>query len=183
MTACGDLNLPSDTTRSSDELLVLQLQSSAPPVADAGFYVSNARLTIQRLQHNDPFNTLYAELRFPRGALESLNGQPLAPDDSVLVSVLPRSDAFGLVLSPTGLEFAAGARPSVTFSYARYGDLGVTDTSGAYPSRAAYAAALRLWREVTPDLWDEVDGSGPAGTDAVAGTLAVPGEFVVAASR
>lgn len=180
--ACGDLAPTGEPTLSTEELLILPTQASAPAVTQSSFYLSNARATVRLLLHNDAFNTLYLELRAPTGSLSSLNDQPLAPDDSVVITVQPRSGGYGLVLSPNGLEFTA-ARPTATFSFALYGDLALADGSAAYASRSEYADALALWFEITPGRWRRVSDSGLDGADAVTGRLAQPGTYAVAAPR
>ena len=179
--ACGDLGPVEDTTLSTQELLVLPTQASAPTVSPSSFFVPNSGTTVRRLLHADAFNTLYLELRFPSGSLGSLNDQPVAAGDSVLVTAQPRLGGYGLVLSPGGVEFTS-VRPAATFSFALYGDLTVADGSG-YASRADYAAALALWFEITPGRWRRVSGSGFDGADAVSGAVAEPGTYVVAAPR
>ncbi len=180
--ACGDLGPVDDPTLSTRELLVLPTQAGAPAVSQSSFFVPNNATTVRRLLHADAFNTLYLELRFPNGSLRSLNDQPVAADDSVAVTVQPRSGAYGLVLSPNGMEFTS-ARPAATFSFALYGDLAVADNSATYASRSEYANALALWFEITPGRWRRVIGSGFDGGDAVAGAVAEPGTYVVAAPR
>ncbi len=181
--ACGDLDLTDDTTVSTQELLILATQASAPAVPQSSFFVFNAGTTVRRLLHSDASNTLYLELRFPSGSLASLNGQPLGAADSVLATAQPRAGGYGLVLSPTGLEFMSTLRPSTTFSFALYGDLGVADGSATYATRSEYAAALALWFEITPGRWRRVSGSGFDGSDGVTGNIAEPGTYVVAAPR
>ena len=56
--ACEDLPLGTQTLPLSD-LLVLPLQSSATPPAERSFYVSNGRITVERLTHTDGFNNLH----------------------------------------------------------------------------------------------------------------------------
>ncbi len=180
--ACSDLGPVEDTTLSTQELLVLSTQASTPSVSQSSFLVPNNATTVRRLLHADAFNTLYVELRFPSGSLRSVNDQPVAADDSVAVTAQPRSGAYGLVLSPNGMEFTS-ARPAVTFSFALYGDLAVADNSATYASRSEYANALALWFEITPGRWRRVSGSGFDGADAVTGTIAEPGSYVVAAPR
>ncbi len=180
--ACGDLGPVEDTTLSTQELLLLATQAGTPAVSQSSFFVPNDATTVRRLLHADAFNTLYLELRFPSGALRSLNDQPVAADDSVLVTAQPRSGAYGLVLSPNRMEFTS-ARPAATFSFALYGDLAVADGSTSYASRSAYADALALWFEITPGRWRRVTGSGFDGGDAVTGQIAESGTYVVAAPR
>lgn len=181
--ACSDLDLIGDTTVPTAELLILALQSTAPTVQEGSFSVPNSAVTVRRLLHSDAFNTLYLEVRFPEVALASLNGQPLTADDTVLVTAQPRAGGYGLTLSPQGLEFAGTATPSVTLSYARYGDLSVADGSDTYATRTDYESAPAIWFEVTPGLWRRVEGSGPDGADAVSGPVEEPGTYAVAAPR
>jgi hypothetical protein len=180
--ACGDLGPVEDATLSTQELLVLPTQAGTPAVSQSSFFVPNNATTVRRLLHADASNTFYLELRFPSGSLRSMNDQPVAADDSVLVTAQPRSGAYGLVLSPSGMEFTS-ARPAATFSFARYGDLSVADGSATYASRSEYADALALWFEITPGRWRRVSGSAFDGADAVTGPIAEPGTYVVAAPR
>lgn len=181
LVAC-DVQLPIDETHSLSELLVLAQQPDAAPVAGATFWVANDRETVRRLQHQDAFNQLYAELRFPIGALGTIDGQPVATTDSVLITVEPRTGAYGLSLGPSGLTFTSGGRPSVTFAYGRYGDLSIADGS-SYTSRDAFANALDVWEEIGFDRWRIASRSGAAGLDAVSASIAAAGEIVLAAPR
>lgn len=145
--------------------------------------MANSRATVRQLVHDDGFNTLYVRLEFPSGSLAALAGESLGPNDSVRVTVAPRSGAYGITLSPSGLEFVSGRTPSATFAFATYADASVADQSGRYAGRLDYLDALTIWEEVSPDLWARVAGSGSTGTDEVGGALAAPGMFVVAAPR
>lgn len=182
LAACGDLDFVGDTTLPTADLLILPLTPSAPAAPTATFFVANDRVTTRRLLHTDPFNSLYLEVRFPIGALATLNGNPLGAGDSVRVTLDPEPGGFGVTVSPNGLAFAAGARPSATFVFAAYGDVSVANGS-SYGSPTAYAQALALWYEVTPGRWRRVSGSGYTGNDAVAGPLAEPGTYIIAAPR
>jgi len=181
MTSC-DIQLPVNETHSLDELLVVQRQATAPAVPGATFWVANDRTTVRQLQHQDAFNQLFAEVRFVAGALEALDGQPVGPTDSVLVTVEPRAGVYGLAIGPSGLTFASGSRPSVLFSFGRYGDLSVADGS-SYTSRDAYANALDIWEEIGFDRWQVASRSSAAGIDAVSASIAAGGEVVLAAPR
>lgn len=182
--ACSDdTGVTATETLATSELLFLRQQANAPAPATTRFFVVNARETRRRVLHPDPFNNPYAEVVFPAGSLESLNGAPIGPGDSVEVTVQPRSGEYGLVLSPGGLEFSAAASPTATFFYGRYGDLSVADASATYPDASAYAAALDLWAEVNLDRWRRTTGTGPSGTDAVTGRLSEAGVVAIAAPR
>lgn len=161
---------------------MLGLQPGSPAVPAVQSWVVNSRLTVLRLQHADAFNQLYAEVRFPPGALASLDGQPLAAGDSLLVTLRARAGGYGLTIAPAGVEFTSGSRPSVLFSYGRYGDLSVADGT-SYASRDAYADALDVWRETGLDRWTVASGSGSAGLDAVGAVLVDGSEILVAAPR
>ena len=182
-TACTDVTIPGETSLSTSELLFLPLEAQAPAPPATSFYVANTRTVVRRVLHPDAFNSLYVEIRFPAGALEALNGTPLGPTDSVLVTVEPTAGAFGLTLRPSGLDFASGGAPTVTFSFAAYGDFSVADGSATYASRLEYAEALALWEDAGVERWDRVSGSGFTGSDAVSGRLSVPGTYRVAAPR
>ncbi len=179
--ACGE-EIAGPTTLATSELLILPLQDGAPDVPQASFFAYNSRLTVQRLLHQDAANTLYLEFNVAPATMASLNGQPLSLQDSVLLTVEPFTDRYGLVLSPSGLAFTVDAAPTALFSFAVYGDFSVADGS-VYESAAAYADALQLWFEVTPGRWRPVSGSGPAGPDRVEGRISEPGVYVVAAPR
>lgn len=165
------------------DLIILGLKPGALPPQTASFYVANARTVERQLIHNDGFNTLYVRLTFPTGSLAALSGQPVGSEDSVLVTVQPRSGAYGMTLSPATLTFAAGAgRPTAEFSFARYGD--PEDAVGArYPNVGAFVNALSLWLEISPDRWARIANATASGLDAVAARLEEGGRFVVAAPR
>ncbi|MDH5195945.1 MAG: hypothetical protein OEY20_01695 [Gemmatimonadota bacterium] len=159
-------------------LVVLALDAAAPAPVSATFFVPNGRSTVRTLRHPDQFNTLYLELRFPVGALASLNGQPLTADDSVEVTVQPLAGGYGFTLSPSGLTFSANP-PTALFSFGRYADPAAG--LAVFPDREAYLAALDLWREVGVDQWATAPGSGPVGVDEVRATVGAPGRFRLAA--
>lgn len=165
------------------DLLILPLKAEAPAPAAASFFVPNGRGIVRQLIHGDGFNTLYLRLEFPSGSLASVNGEPVAATDSVRVTLDPRAGAYGMTLSPAGLAFRSGAFPSATFSFARYGDASAAQGSTRYASAVEYAAALELWEEISPGRWRRVRPSGTTGADAVRGSLAAGGSFVVAAPR
>jgi hypothetical protein len=181
-TACTDLTIPGSSVLDGADLLPLPLEAGALMPAAASFYVSNSRTELRRLLHSDAFNSLYLQVEFPTSALASLNGTPLGPNDSVLVTLEPEPAGYGVTVRPSGLEFTAGRGPTATFVYAAYGDLGVADGSPTYASRAAYAAALSLWEDVGPDRWQRVAGS-TTGNETVTARLAAPGTYRVAAPR
>lgn len=181
--ACSDLALPGGETLGTAELLILPLQAGAPAPAGASFTVSNADMTVRLFSHPDPQLNAYLEISFPAGSLASLNGVTLGPDDEVTVSVTPRSGTYGLTLSPAGLVFTSGFRPTITLFFARYGDFSVADGSATYASRDAYAAALDLWEESGLDRWRVANGSRASGTDEVSAEAQAGGAFVLAAPR
>jgi hypothetical protein len=133
---------------------------------------------VRTLRHPDQFNTLYLELRFPAGALASLNGQLLAAEDSVEVTVQALPGGYGFTLSPSGLVFS-DSPPTALFSFGRYAD--PSAALAVFPDREAYLAALDIWSEVGVDRWATARGSGPAGIDEVRATAEAPGRFRLAA--
>jgi hypothetical protein len=183
LAGCSDLGPPADTTLRGADLLPVGLSGEAPAAASTSVWIPNARTTTVRLVHPDGFNSPYVEVEFPSGTLESLNGVPLTAADSVLVSLTPEVDGYGLTLSPAGLELAPGAVLTARFVLAAYGDLSVADGSDTYASRTAYAEALALWREIGIDLWERISGSRFTAGDIVTGKIAGPGRYRVAAPR
>lgn len=183
LTGCSDLGPPDATQLPGAELLPVGIAAEAPGLANAIFWVTNARTTTYRVVHPDGFNSPYVELEFPAGALESLNGTDLGPSDSVQVTVFPDPDGYGLTLRPAGLALVPTNLPTARFVLAAYGDLSVADGSSTYASRTAYANALAIWQEVGVDLWERVPGSRFLSGDVVSGRLPGPGRFMVAAPR
>ncbi len=179
--ACTDLGLPDGGVVGTADLFILPLQSTAPAPATGTFVVLNDRTVVRQIIHQDAFNTPFLELRFPGGSIVQVGGTPIGPSDSVTVVAQPAGGTYGVRLSPGDLEFDSSALPSVRFFYGQYGDLNVS--SGAFDSPGDYADALALWYEVTPGRWERVAGSGPDGIDAVLGSLAQPGTYLVAAVR
>lgn len=179
LAACEDLSLPGGVTTAN--LLFLPVSSGAPVPADLSFYVSNARTTTRSLIHSDGFNTPFATVSFPAGSLASLDGVPLGAGDSVQVTLTVDASIYGLHLAPEGLRFALAARPTLTFSYAKYGDLAVAIGS-QYQDPAAYAAALAVWQEGSLGLWSDVGSAGSPGT-SVQGSMPQGGHYVAAAPR
>lgn len=179
--ACTDVLQPGSAL-TTEELLPLGLSAQAAAPPSATFWVYNDHLTVRSLRHSDAFNTLYAELRFPPGILASLNGTPLGPNDSVQVTVTARAGGYGVTLGPSALAFAIDATPTVTFAYARYGDVSVADGS-AYESRTAYAAALDVWEEFSPGRWRVARASALQAGDQIGAAIDAPSRVMVAAPR
>jgi hypothetical protein len=181
--ACSDVLLPGDRILGTAELLILRIQPGAPAPGSVTFVVSNDAPTVIDVRHDDANFTLFVRLTFAAGALASLNGQPLDADDAVEVTVTPRAGEYGFTFSPAGLEFTPGNEPTARFEFAVYGDFSVADGSPTYPTRDAYAGALDIWEEVSPDRWRVALGSRSAGLDQVIAALAAGGEFLLAAPR
>ena len=179
--ACTDLGLPDGGIVSTAGLVILPLQPTAPIPVTGTFVVRNDRTVVRQILHQDAFNTPFLELRFPAGSIVRGGATPIGPSDSVTVVAQPVSGTYGFTLSPGNLEFNPSTMSSARFFYAQYGDLSVS--SGTFDSPGDYADALALWYEVTPDRWERVAGSGPDGIDAVRGSLAQPGTYIVAAVR
>jgi hypothetical protein len=177
--ACVDVTLPEDATVSTADLVVLPLDAAAPPPQPASFYVTNAAAAVRTLRHPDAFNTLYLELRFAAGGIASLNGQPVGPADSVLVTVTPLAAGYGFTLAPAGLTFTPGIQPTALLSFGRYGDASMAD--GLFTSRDAYVAALDIWTEVGVERWSVARNSVATGIDEVRATVEAPGRFRLAA--
>jgi hypothetical protein len=180
LAACEDLNLPGAGVATSD-LLILPLQAGASVPGSLSFYVSNRGTTTRSLTHSDGFNTVFASISFPPGSLASLDGATLGLDDSVRVTLGPDDGTYGVHLAPDGLRFTPLGRPVLTFWYAKYGDFSVAAGS-RFPDPLAYAEALGVWRESALDLWEDMGGSGDAGTKVSAG-LSRGGHYLVAALR
>ncbi|HXV86388.1 MAG TPA: hypothetical protein VD793_06800 [Gemmatimonadales bacterium] len=181
--ACQDLQFPGGEVVDGADLIMLPLQSGTPAPPAATFYVVNSRMVSRALRHPDNVLTLFADVEFPPGSLAMLNGIPVGPDDSVLVTVTPEAGLYGVAVHPADLEFSATARPRLTLSYARYGDLSAGPASGRYPDAASYAAALDLWRETGLDRWTPAVQSAATGSDAVTARLVRGGSLVAAAPR
>ena len=183
LSSCSDLALPSDDTFTIADLLALSQQVDAPAPVSRSFWVSNARQSIERINHPDAFNTVYLELTFPARSLASLDGIALTDADSVYVTVDPRPGHYGFTLSPSGVVFSSGASPFVTFSFSVYGDASAGSTSATYTSNADFVAALKIWRELAVDQWQIAPGSGSAGIDTFGATVESSGRFLLAALR
>ena len=165
------------------DLLILALQSGAPAPAEGSFYVVNSRVSTHPVIHPDQFNNPYLTVRFPTGCVSQVGGQAVGAADSALVTVRPRPQGYGATLLPDDLTLTDGCGATVTFTFGRYGDLGVADGSSSYLDRAAYAAALDIWREISPTRWQVVPGSAPSGNDAITGAVLSGGNYVLAAPR
>ncbi len=178
---CSDVVDPQSPILASSELLILPLQTSAP--AAATFGVSNMNVTVRVIVHDDQFNTPFLTLKFPASCVESVAGQSLGQGESASVTAAPTSGLHGFTLSPSSLILTDGCGSTAEFSFGRYADLSVADGSSTYLDRAAYAAALELWRETGPDRWEIVPQSGPSGNDAIEGNMEASGSYVLAAPR
>lgn len=180
---CGDVVDPQSPILASSELLTLPLQTSAPAPAAATFGVSNTDATVRVIVHDDQFNTPFLTLEFPASCVESVAGQSLGQGESASVTAAPTSGLYGFTLSPSSLILTDGCGSTARFSFGRYADLSVADGSSTYLDRAAYAAALELWRETGPDRWEIVPQSGPSGNDAIEGNMEAGGSYILAAPR
>jgi hypothetical protein len=174
---------PGSQVLSTSELFILALQATAPEPAAATIQVSNSQITAHSIVHDDEFNTPFLTVEFPATCLEALDGQSLGEDESVQVTITPATGQYGFTLAPSGLTLRAGCGAAARFSFSRYGDLGVADGSSTYLDRAAYAAALDVWREIGAGSWEIVPGSRPSGTNAVEGAMEAGGSYVLAAPR
>lgn len=181
--SCSDLTVPSNEWRSLADLLILSQRANAPAPAAADFWISNARSSVERLNHRDDFNTLYLELSFPAGCLVSRNGVPFNDSDSVRVTVDPRAGAYGFTLSPSGLVFSSVDSPTATFSFAVYGDASSGVASPNYANASEFVSALEIWKEISVDEWEISPGSAAAGIDAVSAAVRASGRFLLAAPR
>jgi hypothetical protein len=161
--------------------LILPLAGGAPEPGAASFYAFNTHATTRSLIHPDGFNTLFAQITIPAGALASLDGSPLAAGDSVLVTVTVDPGTYGVQIAPEGLAFASSAAPTLTLSYVRYGDLSVAAGS-RYADAAAYEGALAVWQETSPDAWSQAGAGGTPGAD-VSAALSQAGHYAAAAPR
>ncbi len=180
---CGDVVDPQSPVLARSQLLILRLQTSAPAPATATFSVANAAATVHVIVHDDQFNTPFLTLEFPAGCVESVAGQSLGQGESASVTAAPTSGLYGFTLSPSSLMLTEGCSSTAKFSFGRYADFSVADGSSTYLDRAAYAAALELWRETGPDRWKIVPQSGPSGNDAVEGNMETSGSYLLAAPR
>lgn len=178
---CADLVPPEDETAATSDLVVLALAPAAPAASGTTFWVSNQRATTASLYHADAQSNLYLRLQFPAASLRSLDGVTLGPDDSVAVTVQPRSGGYGFTMEPEGLVFADANRPTALFAFGRYGDPTVAD--GIFADQTTYLRALDAWAEVGFDRWAVAPGSGPAGVDEIRGSLEAAGRVVLAARR
>jgi hypothetical protein len=181
--ACQDVSFPGSTTVSGSELLVLGLASSAQLPTAQTFWVSNGAALVRTLRHPDAFNTLYLQLSFPAGSLESLNGQPLASDDSVQVTLEPLASGYGFTLSPGGLVFSSQDPPTALLSFGRYADASVADGDPSFPTVTDYLDALEIWQEVGVDRWQVAPASQTVGADEMRCTVDAPGRYRLAARR
>ena len=179
---CGDALEPEAQVLAVSELLILAQQPTAPPPPTATLHVFNSKITARSIVHDDEFNTPFLTIEFPTSCLVSVDGQTLGPVDSVLVTIRPTAEQYGFTLSPLRLTMTTGCGVAAKLSFSRYGDLSVADGSSTYLDRAAYAAALDLWRETGPDRWEVVQGSGPSG-NSLEGAVAGSGSYLLAAPR
>jgi hypothetical protein len=143
----------------------------------------NSQVIAHSIVHDDGFNTPFVTVEFPANCLETLDGQAVGDTESVQITISPAAGQYRFSLGPSGLTLRSGCGAQARFSFSRYGDLSVADASSTYLDRAAYAAALDLWREIGLGRWEIVPGSQPSGTDAVEGAMEASGSYVLAAPR
>ncbi len=183
LAACSDVLDFESTAVTTAELLILPLQTTAPATSEVSFQVVTSTSVVRTLRHADPLGTLFAELSFPAGSLASLDGQSIAPGDSLLITVSATGGQYGITIKPIALTFTAGNAPSVTFSAAVYGDFSIAEASSRYTSADDYLAAVEVWEETTPGLWTVVPSTVDRVRTAVTGALSRAGTYVIAARR
>lgn len=181
--ACSDV-LSLATSRARSELAVLVLQGSAPAPAGAQFMLRNNAPLTRNFSHPDNALTPYLRLTFPSGSTATVGGAAAGANDSVLVTVQHVAGTYGFTLSTSpAATFSSGNAPSATFFFGTYGDFTGSRAGSRYTTNNEFAQALGLWREESFDRFSEVPGSGPAGTDGVAGSLQGSGSYLAAAPK
>jgi hypothetical protein len=130
-------------TLSSSELLFLTRQSTAPFVASESFWVTNNRRTSVTLRHQDNFNTVFAEIIFPVGAILRSGGQDIGQSDSVQVAITPSTAGYSLVITPADMGFST--LPTIVFSASVYGDFTIAANSQRYANPDQYLRNLEVW--------------------------------------
>ena len=181
--ACSDV-ISLATGRARSDLAMLLLKSAAPAPVNASFYASNSRSTVRNFSHPDASLTPYLRVTFPANSLATVSGGTATSTDSVLVTVQHMAGAYGFTLSVApAATFSGSNPPTVTFFYGSYGDFTASRAGSRYGSSTEYANALTLWHEQLVDRYDQVTGSGAAGTDAVGGYIQSPGTFLAAAPK
>ena len=161
---------------------MLPRSDTTPPPART-FPVHNNRLETFRIEHTDAAHTLFAEFRFTPRSIVQANGLLVCDTCTVYVTVTPLPGLYGFTIGPGHLVFNAAGSPTVTVSYGTYGDLSVHDSSTRYPTPADYSAALALWYERSPGVWDEERNSTHQSATVVASAIDAPVTHLLAALK
>jgi hypothetical protein len=169
---------PVGTPRSS--LRVLPRSDTTPPPART-FAVRNHQVQTFHFEHTDGMGTLFAEFRFTPHSIVQAGGLPVSVTCTVLVTATLLAGLYGFTIGPSDLVSSSSGSPTVRPSHGLYGELSVHDSTTRCPTAADYSAALAIWYERAPDLWQDGRNSAHESPTVVASALDAPITHLLAA--
>jgi len=181
--ACGGGTTGVDTGLPRTALLALARFDSAPPTSPTTCVFHNNMLFTCRILYSDSVHTQLASINFSPHSIVSRNDTLLCDTCTIAVTVTLTPGSYAFDVGPASLVFNQTGEPVATVSYSRYDDTTVYTQSSRYASGQAFAQALQLWRERTPDHWVEGRNSMHSGATAITSALEGPGSYLVAALK
>jgi hypothetical protein len=175
-----DATGPTVTHRTS--LLALAHFDSAPPTSPRTFSFKAGLLSTFQLVHSDSVGSAFASFTFTPHSVVTRNDTLLADTSTVIVTVTVVPGTYEFVLGPASLGFSVSSKPTLDFSYTRYANPAVFDSSTRYGSAAAFQQALGLWFERGADRWVQ-EPNAHNGLTVVSGALEAPGHYLLAAPK
>lgn len=164
------------------DLLVLARVDSAEP-SPGTFVFKNNQLRTFQLIHSDSVQTVLASFTFTPRSIVSRNDTLLCDTCTVVVTVAITPLTYELTVGPSSLVFNSSGEPVLSFSYGQYGDTSVYTMSSRYASGTAFAQALGVWHERSPDKWVLARNSAHTGLSTVTSALEGPGRVLLAAPK
>jgi hypothetical protein len=182
LAACGgDGSGPTIGVARADLLALARVDSAEP--SSGTFVFKNNQLRTFQLTHSDSVRTVFASFTFTPRSIVSRNDTLLCDTCTVIVTVAVTPLTYELTVSPATLVFNSSGEPVLSLSYGRYGDSSVYTMSSRYGSATAFAQALGVWHERSPDKWVLGRNSAHTGASTVTSALEGPGRVLLAAPK
>jgi len=182
LAACGSDGSGPSTGVARADLLALARVDSAEP-SPGTFVFKNNQLRTFQLIHSDSVQTVLASFTFTPRSIVSRNDTLLCDSCTVVVTVAITPLTYELTVGPSSLVFNSSGEPVLSFSYGQYGDTSVYTMSSRYASGTAFAQALGVWHERSPDKWVLARNSAHTGLSTVTSALEGPGRVLLAAPK
>jgi hypothetical protein len=182
LAACGaDGSGPTIGVARADLLALARVDSAEP--APGTLVFKNNQLRTFQITHSDSIRTVFASFTFTPRSIVSRNDTLLCDTCTVIVTVAVTPLTYELTVGPSTLVFNSSGEPVLSLSYGHYGDSSVYTMSARYGSATAFAQALAVWHERSPDKWVVGRNSAHTGTSTVTSALEGPGRVLLAAPK